>query len=114
MKDILPIISYGLTDPFSTVCLSLITIDTMKAVILACWPRISEPVHRRLVLKSIVLCWKNLEDTSIKVRDELKCLTRLFITACEATLPADANSNIKTEVSDVVGADPRLWELFSR
>jgi hypothetical protein len=88
----------------------------MKAVILACWPRISEPVHRRLVLKSIVLCWKNLEDVSTnqsRVKDELKGLTLLFITACEANLTADANSNIKTEVSDVVEANPPLWELFN-
>ena len=88
----------------------------MKAVILACWPRISEPVHRRLVLKSIIQCWQNLEDDSdqeVKMKAELKSLTQLFLRACEATLHADTNSNIKDEVSAVLGADLRLSQLLS-
>ena len=113
----MPILSYGLTDPFSfSAKLSLTTIATLRSVILACWPRISQPIHRRIILKSIVICWKNLEDSKtghIQLKEELKSVTRLFMTAAESQL-SDADSNINDEVSTVVEADPRLRELFGR
>lgn len=107
-----------MTDPFSSsIQLLLTAITTLQTVILTCWPRISQPEHRRNILKSIVLCWKNVEDGKIeekKTKDELKSVTRLFISAVESPQHDGANSDINDEISALVDADPRLQELFNR
>lgn len=105
-----------MTDPFSSsIQLLLTAITTLQIVILTCWPRISQPEHRRNILKSIVLCWKNLEDGHIeegKIKDELKSVTRLFIGAVDVPQHDGADLNIDDEISALVDADPRLKELF--
>jgi hypothetical protein len=107
-----------LTDPFSSsIQLLLTAITTLQTVILTCWPRISQPEHRRNILKSSVLCWKNLEDGKIeegKIKDELKGVAQLFIGTVDVPQHDGADSNISDEISALVDADPRLKELFSR
>ena len=64
-----------------------------------------------------MICWKNLEDSKtehIKLKEELKSVTQLFVTAAESPRLSDADSNINDEVSTVVKADPFLKELFGR
>jgi hypothetical protein len=80
---------------------------------LACWPRLSEPVHRRTILKSLVVSWKNLEGHKAdqdELKKELRDAAQLFVRGVEATQPT--GTDIDNEVLAVVEADPYLGELF--
>lgn len=109
-------LSYGMTDPFSSSAnLQLTTINTLKSVILACWPRISQPIHYRLILKSMVACWKNIEHNKADqadLKEGLKDLSRLLVTGAETGDPSDTEYGINSDVLALVEADSRLGELF--
>jgi hypothetical protein len=117
-KDILPLLSNSLSDPFSSSSPQLpTTIQTLKSVIIACWPRISQPIHRRTILKSLVVCWKNIEAHKTDLDDlkkELKDVAQLFVRSVEATQSLGTDCAIDNEILVLVEADPCLQELFAR
>lgn len=106
-----------MTDPFSSSPkLQLTAINTLKSIILTCWPRISQPVHYRSILKSLVVCWKNIEDSKAdqgNLKEGLKDLAQLLVTSAKSTDSTDADSGINNDILAVVEADPHLGELFS-
>jgi len=117
LKDILPILTTVLTDPFGPARPSLLLsgMKTLQAVILNCWPRIAlDKGHRMEVVKMLVLCWKNLsegeEDGKEKgldeVKEELKVAGKLLVGAVEKEV------DFRTELMPLFEADPGLVEVF--
>lgn len=114
LKDILPMLSTVLVDPFSTARISLLmaALKTLTAVILNTWPRISEEVYRMEIIKGLCLCWKTVSgDVKGKkelerVRKETKLVSRLFMKAIEGEV------DIRKEIRPLVVADESLGDVF--
>ncbi|KAH8594490.1 hypothetical protein B0O99DRAFT_625064 [Bisporella sp. PMI_857] len=110
LKDILPILSAILEDPFTAAALLRTSIKTLEATILNAWPRISEPVHRMTILKSLVLCWNNVTKSEVSedVTAALTKVANLFVKVVEK----NDEAGIKGDMAKLVQADPRLEKLF--
>jgi hypothetical protein len=110
LKDILPILSAILEDPFTAAALLRTSIKTLEATILNAWPRISEPVHRMTILKSLVLCWNNVTKSEVSedVTAALTKVANLFVKVVEK----NDEAGIKGDIAKLVQADPRLEKLF--
>ncbi|RQM05721.1 hypothetical protein DH86_00003586, partial [Scytalidium sp. 3C] len=122
LKDLIPIFSSVLTDPFGVSVPSLLLSATkaLQITILNCWPRISEKTHRIEVIKAIALCWNTVNEKSndnvdetedrIKELDEvkngLKLSGRLLVKAVEGRF------DIKAELQPLLRADPTLVSVF--
>ena len=109
-QDILPVISTILEDPFTIAELLHATIKTLEAILINAWPRISEPVHYMVILKSLVICWTNLRDQKErKVKEDLKKVSLLLV-----NIVSTENKEVIThQVDALVAAHPTLNELFS-
>jgi hypothetical protein len=117
LKDILPILSTVLTDPFGAARPSLLlaAMKALQVTMMNCWPRMSEPVHRMEIIKALVLCWRAVGDDVERqtrekmlsdVRDELKITGRLLVTAVEEEV------DIRSDLEPLVNADPGIRVLF--
>lgn len=60
-KDIIPILSSILIDPFSCAQTTMLveTLRTLQVVILNGWPRVNQPVYCLELIMSVSLCWIN-------------------------------------------------------
>lgn len=62
LKDLLPLISATLTAPFATAYPPLVeaALQTLRAVIINGWPRVS--FHKGEILEGLVICWCRIDD----------------------------------------------------
>jgi hypothetical protein len=74
LKDILPILSTVLTDPFATAHgrLLLEAVKALQVVVLNGWPRMNEERHRNEVIKALVVCWKTVTEALTEKKDDEK------------------------------------------
>jgi len=118
LKDILPILSTVLTDPFATAHgrLLLEAVKALQVVVLNGWPRMNEERHRNEVIKALVVCWKTVtealrekkDDEERKKIEELKgeigVAGRLLVKAVESEI------DIKKEMAPLMSVDGEMIE----
>ncbi|TVY43250.1 Uncharacterized protein LSUB1_G000919 [Lachnellula subtilissima] len=110
LKDLIPILSTTLTDPFAPTNppLLLSAIHALQTVLLNCWPRISEPKYKIEIIKALSVCWKDVSDSEDmgrleEVQRELKIAGRLFVNAVEGGVDIRAELRPLVEVNRGVG-----------
>lgn len=115
LKDILPILSGVLTDPFAGVRLERLSValDALKVVCLNCWMRIGEPVRRVEVVRALVGCWGTLDvecegDAGMveRIREEARTAGRVFVKAVEGFV------DMRVELEPLLEVNQGLGELF--
>lgn len=91
----------------------------MQTIITICWPRLGEERHWNEIVKSLVLCWKSLqqvdENTSASVvkemREEVKITGRLLVAAVEGS-GAISRAGFEGELGPLVSADESIGDVF--
>ncbi|KAH8808777.1 hypothetical protein F5884DRAFT_793275 [Xylogone sp. PMI_703] len=124
LKDLMPIFSSVLSDPFgtSTPSVLLAGIKSLQITILNCWPRMSETSHRIEAIKAITLCWGAVitdeRESSIipeakqrnkeigNIKEGLKSCGRILVKAVEGRF------DIEAELQPLLRADPSLVDVF--
>jgi hypothetical protein len=118
LKDILPILSTVLTDPFATAHGRLIleAVKALQVVVLNGWPRMNEERHRNEVIKALVVCWKTVTEALREKKDyderkkmeelkvEIGFAGRLLVKAVESEI------DIKKEMSPLMSVDGEMIE----
>ncbi|KAI3329249.1 hypothetical protein HD806DRAFT_530646 [Xylariaceae sp. AK1471] len=117
LKDIIPMISEILTDPFGTKYppTLLSTTRLLQAVLQTCWPRM--PHYCNEITKTMMLCWLNIEDEdsfspSEPTKAELKQQLIKTIEVLSAIMIA-AKLDMSDRVSPLVAKEPQLRSLFT-
>ncbi|KFY65185.1 hypothetical protein V496_02761 [Pseudogymnoascus sp. VKM F-4515 (FW-2607)] len=119
-KDILPLLSAVLVDPFapSNPALLLRGIKTIQTTILNCWPILSEEHHRVQIVKALSICWINLteEITNSGSEDVKRGLDQLKqeLQISAALLCSSTGGTVGqvTALTDVINVYPDLTNLF--
>ncbi|KAE8450432.1 hypothetical protein EG329_006507 [Mollisiaceae sp. DMI_Dod_QoI] len=126
LKDILPILTEVMTDPFAGARPEGLRegVRCLRSVILNAWPRIGirSGGHGMEAIRMLVVCWKRVneadEGDSIdeergqileEVQDEIKVVGRLLVKAIEAV---DSGIDIKLELKPLFMVDTNLGNLF--
>ncbi|KFY43860.1 hypothetical protein V495_03711 [Pseudogymnoascus sp. VKM F-4514 (FW-929)] len=120
VKDILPLLSAVLVDPFapSNPTLLLRGIKTIQTTILNCWPILSEEHHRVQIVKALSICWINLtEEIMNSGREDIKhgldgLKQELQISAALLCKSAGGTTAQVTAITDIVNIYPGLSDLF--
>jgi hypothetical protein len=114
LKDILPIISTTLTDPFvaSKPSLLLAGIRCLQSTILNAWPRVREEGYRIEIVKWLVICWRTVTEEgnegegSEEMENELKNTGRLLVEAVRGEV------DMKEELRPLFEVDENVGEVF--
>ncbi|KAK0119578.1 hypothetical protein ONS95_011018 [Cadophora gregata] len=124
LKDILPIVSSVLTDPFAAARLSDVTValQTFQAMVLHCWVRFREELWRREGVRMLVLCWGAMGelkgdgngkagahiDSEVleRVKGEMRVMGRVFAKAVEGSV------DLREELKPLVNVDDSIEDLF--
>ncbi|ESZ95200.1 hypothetical protein SBOR_4431 [Sclerotinia borealis F-4128] len=128
LKDILPIITNILMNPFlprASPSLIIETLNTLREIILVLWPRISFDVHRLIILQALALLHGNVgteladasEDEAIKntqgeIMKGLRQTARVFVVAVKGTEDEDVKGIFEEELDSVIEANGDLATLF--
>lgn len=121
-KDLIPILAVIMTDPFGPANPSLlvVTVKAIQCVILNCWPRMTENVHRIELVKALALCWINIKNDNTEhivsqtidnqdgfagIEHEMKIAAQLLVNSVHGKI--DMN-----ELEPLRASDKRLAELF--
>lgn len=113
LKDILPIISTTLTDPFvaSKSSLLLAGLRCLQSLILNAWPRVREG-YRIEIVKDLVVCWRTVTEEGKggegleEVKIEIKNAGRLLVKAVGREV------NMEEELRPLWKADESVGEIF--
>jgi len=123
LKDMIPILSAVMTDPFATSheWLLMEAVKTVKTAVLNCWPRMGEEGWRNEVVKCLVVGWKGVaraleeeegakedegEYSLVKIREEIKVVGRLLVKAVEVHEEVD----FRTELKPLIEVDAKMVE----
>jgi hypothetical protein len=114
LKDILPILSTVLTDPFgsSKPSLLLAGLRCLQSLILNAWPRVREEGYRIEIVKALVVCWRTVTEEGKEgegleaVKDEIKNTGRLFAEAVGREV------DMKEELRPLFQVDGSVEEVF--
>ncbi|QSZ28728.1 hypothetical protein DSL72_003230 [Monilinia vaccinii-corymbosi] len=126
LKDILPIISNILINPFlpdTTPSLVLKTLETLRDVILVLWPRISVEEHRLSILQALAVSYGNIRLQSGEKSEEKKRVHeeilkeqqetgKVFVAAVRGADDAHAKQTFEQELVEVIGANGELASVF--
>ncbi|RDW80823.1 hypothetical protein BP5796_05521 [Coleophoma crateriformis] len=130
LKDILSILSTILSNPFSSAqpTLSRQAIITLQTLILNCWPRMTEPMHRVEIIKVLVLCWNTLEAEQHeeggtnemeqgqrereKMKEEIKIAGRLLVASVSCVEEENRKVDIREELTPLMKVDAGVPEIF--
>jgi hypothetical protein len=114
LKDILPIISTVLTDPFapSKPSLLLAGLRCLQSLILNAWPRVREEGYRIEIVKALVMCWRTVTEEGKEgegleaVKDEIKNTGRLLVEAVGREV------DMKEELGPLFEVEGSVEEVF--
>ncbi|KAI1824508.1 hypothetical protein F4861DRAFT_538967 [Xylaria intraflava] len=116
-KDIIPMISETLTDPFGTKYPPALLSAThlLQAVLQTCWPRV--PHYSNEIIKIAMLSWLNIEDEDIfppngPTKTELKQQLTRTVGMLAATMTA-AKLDMSEQVSSLIAKNEQLRPLFA-
>ncbi|RWA13045.1 hypothetical protein EKO27_g2072 [Xylaria grammica] len=117
LKDIVPMISEILVDPFGTKYPPVLLSAThlLQAVLQTCWPRM--PHYCNEIIKIAMLCWLNIEDEESfppnkPTKAELKLQLTKAIEMLSAIMAA-AKQDMSDRVCPLIAKDPQLRGLFT-
>ncbi|GAW21640.1 hypothetical protein ANO14919_111630 [Xylariales sp. No.14919] len=117
LKDIVPMISEILMDPFGTKYPPILLSAThlLQAVLQTCWPRM--PHYCNEIIKIAMLCWLNIEDEepfppNKPTKAELKLQLTKAIEMLSAIMAA-AKQDMSERVCPLIAKDPQLRGLFT-
>ncbi|KAI0817988.1 hypothetical protein GGR55DRAFT_50915 [Xylaria sp. FL0064] len=117
LKDIIPMISEILVDPFGTKYPPTLLSATylLQAVLQTCWPRI--PHYCNEIIKIAMLCWLNIEDedsflANEQAKTDLKQQLMKTVEMLSAIMTA-AKLDMSDRVCPLVTKDPQLRTLFT-
>ncbi|KAI0553635.1 hypothetical protein F4679DRAFT_429842 [Xylaria curta] len=117
LKDIIPMISEILVDPFGTQYppALLSAIYLLQAVLRTCWPRV--PHYCNEIIKITMLAWLNIdEDDSLSTKEPTKTeLKRQLSKTVEilSAITTAAKLDMSDRVRPLVAKDPQLRHLFT-
>jgi len=119
LKDIVPILSGILTDPFgsSNPSLLLAAVKATQTTIVNCWPRMTESVHRVELVKALTLCWSAI-NTDLRSNDEANnselegIKQELQVAGITLVKTVVGKLDIREELQPLIQADPSLMCLF--
>lgn len=130
LKDILPIISNILINPFlpdTSPSLIIKTLQTLRGVILVLWPRIGVEEHRLIILQALGLSYGNLraeldgegksEDKKKlheKTMKELQETGKVFVTAVRETDDESMRTAFEEELRRIIEVNEDLLRIFPR
>ncbi|KAH6703357.1 hypothetical protein EV126DRAFT_440712 [Verticillium dahliae] len=114
LKDIIPIFTETLRDPFigeSPARLS-ITLDGLALIIRVCWPRVSTSAYESEIIRALAVCWLSLHDDSgdgprRELLDKLRYTVEVLSAAVEVT-----GTRLDLKVAPLVAKDEVLRGLF--
>lgn len=126
LKDILPILTQVLTDPFGTSRPDGLEegVKCLQSVVLNGWPRLGlrEGGHAMEVVRMLVVCWRIVRDAQeereIKeekgrilkeVKEEITIVGRLLVKAIEAV---DSGVDVREELKPLFVVDPSVGDVF--
>ncbi|KAK3398466.1 hypothetical protein B0T20DRAFT_498348, partial [Sordaria brevicollis] len=122
LKDIIPMLSRILTDPFASLHppTLLSAIKALQAALATCWPRIPNSPWQDEIINALVLCWLNL-DASSSSKDNIPTIRQALVVtadALSAVLAAEVEEgkppiNLSEVVAPIVAKEPSLSQLFS-
>ncbi|KAB8297725.1 hypothetical protein EYC80_001527 [Monilinia laxa] len=126
LKDILPIISNILINPFlpdTSPDLVLKTLKTLREVILVLWPRIGVERHRLSILQALVVSFGNIrleagenseqrKSAHEDVLKELQETGKVFVVAVRGTEDEDVKRTFEEELSKIIETDEELVSIF--
>ncbi|KAK4199679.1 mitochondrial CCA tRNA nucleotidyltransferase [Triangularia verruculosa] len=119
LKDLIPMISAILTDPFASAApLTLLSaIQALQAVLRNCWPRLLPgSVWHDEIINALVLCWLNLDEPANSDDggsvDEIR---KELVTSAQAlsAIAKTAGTDLSAEVAPLVAKTASLAGLFS-
>ncbi|KAI0451456.1 hypothetical protein F5B21DRAFT_527977 [Xylaria acuta] len=117
LKDVIPMISEILVDPFGTQYppTLLSAIRLLQAVLRTCWPRI--PHYCNEIIKITMLSWLNIgEDGSFSTKEPTKAELKQQLTKTVEALSAittAAGLDMSDRVRPLIAKDPQLRTLFT-
>jgi len=117
-KDIIPIQSTILTDPFvlSNSTLLLATLKVTQSTILNCWPRMLEAVHRLELVKALSLCWltveRELDQHETASTDMIAIKQELINTGGLLIESVQGDMIVTDELKSLTSIEPSLTEMF--
>ncbi|KAI1818344.1 hypothetical protein GGS20DRAFT_581455 [Poronia punctata] len=117
LKDIMPLVTEILTDPFGTKYPQALLSATLllQEVLQTCWPRAQH--YCNVVIRCIMICWLNIEDDDSLTTDKrTEAQLKQHLARVAETLfaiMAAAKLDISDRLSPLVGKEPRLRSLFS-
>ncbi|KAI0974352.1 hypothetical protein F4678DRAFT_372315 [Xylaria arbuscula] len=117
LKDIIPMISEILVDPFGTNYPPILLSATrlLQAILQTCWPRI--PHYCNEIIKIVMLSWLNIEDedsfpsnklTKIEIQQQLIKTVEIL-----SAIMTAAKLDMSDRVCPLVAKDPQLRTLFT-
>ncbi|KAI0523710.1 hypothetical protein F5B22DRAFT_410913 [Xylaria bambusicola] len=117
LKDIVPMISEILVDPFGTKYPPMLLSAThlLHAVLQTCWPRI--PHYCNEIIRIVMLAWLNIEDedafpADVQIKAELKQQLIKTVEMLSAIMAA-AKLDMSDRVCPLVAKEPQLRSLFN-
>ena len=126
LKDVLPVLTQALTDPFAGSRPEglLEGLKCLRDLVLNAWPRMGlKDGHGMEVVGMLVICWKIVVDAEHdvdkddkekdrvlkEVKKEIEVVGRLLVKAIEAI---DSGANFKEELRPLLTADAGLGSIF--
>ncbi|KAK3306936.1 uncharacterized protein B0T15DRAFT_484174 [Chaetomium strumarium] len=133
LKDLVPILSSIITDPFAPVVPEtlLAAIKALQAVLANCWPRIPASPWQDEIINALALCWLHLlehEHSAAEDKEQPACLQKkgkaayslieqelvASVKALSTVLKtAEGAIDLSVHVAPLVEKEPRLGGLFS-
>ncbi|KAJ8067772.1 hypothetical protein OCU04_003373 [Sclerotinia nivalis] len=125
LKDILPMMSNTLINPFfpdTSPSLVIKTLQTLREVILVLWPRISVKEHRLLILQALGLLYCNTRSNSVgkfeeqkrlegEIMKELQETGKVFVAAVRMG-EDEVEQAFKQELDKIIQAEGELAIIF--
>ncbi|KAK0714934.1 hypothetical protein B0H67DRAFT_229057 [Lasiosphaeris hirsuta] len=118
LKDLIPMISATLTDPFAPAAPAILrsAIKALQAVLAACWPRIPGSPWQDEIINALTLCWCNIHDDDtavfVPVRPAFEQELILSAKALAAVLEIEG-VDLAVTVTPLVAKQPSLGRLFA-
>ncbi|KAI9163740.1 Nucleotidyltransferase lcsQ [Paramyrothecium foliicola] len=119
LQTLVSMVTSILQDPFALAYPPgvLAAIETLHAVILNCWPRVSTPAHAGQIVKSLTICWLNIRDKDLEPQglgDDLTCVEQQLKLAatCLQACWLEFHSSPPQDMSEVIKREPSVALLF--
>ncbi|KAJ9155112.1 hypothetical protein NKR23_g2546 [Pleurostoma richardsiae] len=115
LKDLMPIYSATMTDPFATSHMPslLSAVRALQTTISTCWPRIARTPWQEEIIRILVLCWLNIQDAKVQGSDDIiKAELTKTANMLSAVATQAGQEDFQEKVAPLVAKEPLLSQLF--